>query len=130
CATALGLMKDETSINKLEQMAQSNAPYVRIAALKSLYHLGKKEKSRELMTIASEGNIFAIASLSEVPESKDLLFRLCQHDHIQIRTNAALSLLEHQDSRCLPSLVEVLFRDSRDLAFMKTTSPSKALSAW
>lgn len=130
CATALGMMKDETSLNKLEQMAQSNAPYVRIAALKSLYHLGKKEKGKELMALAAEGNIFAIACLADVPESKELLYRLCQHDQIQIRTNAALALLEHQDPRCLPSLVEVLFRDSRDLAFMKTTSPSKALSAW
>lgn len=130
CAVALGEMKDELSIPKIEQMARSNAPYVRLAALQSLYHLGQTERVEEIKEIAKRGDVFAIYALRDMPESKDLLAELMKSDNIQIRSNATLSLLELQDSRCLTGLGEILLRDSRDLAFVKQSSPSRALSAY
>ncbi len=130
CAFALGHMKDEMSIPKLEQMARSNAPYVRLAALQSLYNLGQSERAEEIKEFASQGDVFAIYALRDVPEGKDLLAQLMKSENIQIRTNATLSLLEQQDPRCLKGLPEILVRDSRDLAFIRTSSPSKALNAW
>lgn len=130
CAFALGHMKDEQSIMKLEQMARSNAPYVKLAALQSLYQLGQTERSEKIIEIAQQGDPFAIYALRDVVEGKDLLAKLMKSDNLQIRTNATLALLEHQDRRCLVGLPEILIRDSRDLAFIKNTSPSRALSCW
>ncbi len=130
CAHALGAMKDESSVGKLEKMSRSPASCVRLAALQALYKLGRKESAKEIEEMAQAGDAFAIEVLGEVEESKDLLARLCRSSNLQIRINAALSLLEHRDARCFAVLSEILLKDSRDLGFIRTSSPGKALAAW
>lgn len=130
CAIALGLLMDEYSIARLKTLSESNTLNTKLAALQALYRLGKKEFLLKLETLAKEGNLFAIAMLQEIPESKDVLAKLCESPNLNVRLNAAIALLELRDERCLKSIGEVLIRDSRDLIFVKTSSLSGGLSAW
>lgn len=130
CAIALGRMHDEASIPRLETLARSSSPSVRLAALQALYRLGKKEHRPAIEMAAKENNPFAIAMLGEMPGSEATLFELTKSTNLQIRLNAGLALLERQDPRCLKVIAEILLHDSRDLAFVKASSLSTGLAAW
>lgn len=130
CAYALGVMKDGASLNQLFLLSQSGTHSLRLAALQSLYRLGRKEVRSEIESMARKEDLFAIHVLAEVEESRELLYELSKSSHIQTRINAALALLEHQDSRCLPSLIEILVKDDKDLGFVKIHSVGQALTAW
>lgn len=128
CALFLGEVQDETSASKLESMANSGSSTVRLAALHALYRLGRHEVGSLLESAANTQDPFAITLLGEIPGTEEVLAELVKSQNIQVRINAALALLNHQDPRCIPHLAEVLIRDSRDLAFAKVSSPGKALS--
>ncbi len=130
CAWALGILKDEASIPRLEVLACSTAPHVRLAALNALYHLGQKERKEALEKEARSGNVFAIGVLGDVDGSESTLFELIQNPNLQIKINASLALLERRDPRCLISLAEILLRDPRDLAFVEAPSLGGAFKAW
>jgi HEAT repeat protein len=130
CAYALGAMKDEFSIPRLEKLASSNNTNVRLAALKSLYQLGKKEVRAQVEMFAKQNELFAIYMLGEMEGSEDLLAELATSQNIQTRFNAGLALLERQDKRALPVLIELFIKDARDLALTQTTSAGKSLAAW
>lgn len=130
CAWTLGMMKDESSFNKLQQLSCSTIPAVRLAALQAQYRLGRKQIRKEIEEMALKNNIFAIEALGEMEGSEEVLFSLCQSENIHVRINAGLALLERQDSRCLPVLKEILIKNSKDIGFIKTFSQGKALSAW
>lgn len=129
CATALGVLKDESSVPRLQQLARSPHPNVKLAALGALYKLGRKEAMQDVMAIARNGDIFAITLLGEMPGSQDLLAQLMAVDNLQIRINAAVALLELGDKRCLPVIASLLVRTSRDIALGKVSSQGKSLSA-
>lgn len=130
CATALGIMRDETSLPKLEILANSGSKTVRLAALQALYRLGRHEAKNAIVEVARERDLYAIHMLGEMAGSEDVLFSLTKDNDIQVRVNATLALLERQDPRCLPSLGEVLFKNARDLAFLTINSPGMALTAY
>lgn len=130
CAWALGTLKDEASIPRLEILACSTAPYVRLAANHALYELGQKERRTELEKDAQSGNLFAIRLLGEIDGAENTLFNLTQNTNLQIKTNATLALLERKDKRCLLTLAEIILRDPRDLAFVETPSMGGAFKAW
>lgn len=130
CALYLGLMKDEASAPKLEAMTRSGSTTVRLAALQALYRLGRHEVLQDIEKSAKANDLFAITILGEIPGSENLLAELAKSSNIQVRVNATLALLNRLDSRCLASLADILLRDSRDFAFAKTSSPSKALSCY
>lgn len=130
CAIALGMLHDETSIPRLTTLAQSNIHGTRLAALQAMYRLGKKEVRSSVEMEAKKGDLFAIGILAEMVGSEDTLYALSHHSNLQVRLNATLSLLERQDTRSLIPLTEILLHDSRDLAFVKTTSLSSGLIAW
>lgn len=130
CASALGMMKDEKSVGKLETLSKSNIAAVRLAALQALYRLGRKEIRSEIEKEALKQDPFAIGVLSEMQGSEDVLFRLTKSSNIQTRVNAALALLERQDPRCILPICEILIKDSRDLGYIKVTTKGKALAAW
>ena len=130
CATALGIMKDDTSICRLQTLAQSTSSNVQVAAWSSLYILGKKEVKEDLMSLAREGDLFAIVSLGNIEGTEDLLAELTKNKNINIRINASLALLERQDPRCLISLCEILIRDGRDLGYVKQQSVGHSLAFW
>lgn len=130
CATALGMMKDEASIDRLKLLAESTSAHVRLSARIALYKLGRKDFKTSIEEAALCGDIFAITALGEFSGSEDLLTKLARSDHPLIRLNASLALLERQDPRCLYGLGDVLIRDARDLAFVKIVSQGKGLHAW
>lgn len=130
CAIALGILHDEASIPRLNTLTQSSALTTRLAALQALYRLGKKEVLPAIEREAKDHNLFAIYMLGEMKGSENTLYELTKNGNLQIRLNAALSLLERRDNRCLVPLAEVLLHDSRDLAFIKITSLSTGLIAW
>ncbi|MCE5316961.1 MAG: HEAT repeat domain-containing protein [Parachlamydia sp.] len=130
CAIALGFLGDEHSLPRLQTLARSHVTSVRLAACHALYRLGRKENRLEIEKEAKEGNIFAIAMLSEMPGSEETLAQLVRSHQLQIRINAALSLLKLGDRRCLSGLKEMLINDSRDLAFERMGSHGLGLTAF
>lgn len=130
CAKALGLMKDETSIPRLETFSKSGSITVKLAALQALYRLGKHEVKKDIEEIARTRNLFAIQVLNEISGSEDLLAELSRDSDLQVRVNATIALLKRKDPRCVASLSEVLIRNRRDLAFLTQLSPGKALDSY
>lgn len=130
CAVALGVMKDESSVPKLEVLARSNSPCVRLAALQALYKLGREEKRTQIEMLASDKDLYAIRALGGMSGSEDFLFKLIKNENIQVRINAVISLLERKDLRSIGPLCEVLIRDSRDLAFSMSGSLGQGLSCY
>ncbi len=131
CAYALGALKDEQSVGQLQRMARSANPSVKLAAWQSLYHLGHRDEARcAIESMAQGGDLFAITSLAAMPGSEPLLRRLITHPNLIVRINAALSLLELRDPKALEPLQELFFHDTRELAFIPSTSPGKALKSW
>lgn len=129
-AVALGILKDETSINRLKQLASSHTKTVQIAALQALNRLGRDEAAHPLIKLARSGDLFAIYALGEVNQSEETLYELCRIGDLNIRVNAALALLERRDPRCLPTLLELFVRDPRDLALSQINSIGKGLLAY
>jgi len=129
-AFALGKLKDDSSIPKLESMAKSKVPNVRLAALQALYQLGRKEAIEEVKEIAFAGDPFAIQALGAMEGAQNTLLKLAQSSNLQIKTNAAIALLELNDPRSLNYLADVIFHDARDLVFVEVNSSGGALHAW
>jgi len=126
-AFAVGLLKDSKSRKKLKHLFQSSPVNVQIAAARSLHLLGDSKSKNFLLDKARELNLFAIASLAEIPEGKDLLAELCNHSDLTVRINAAISLVKHRDPRCLRALLEILIRDMRDMGFQPQQSLGKTM---
>lgn len=129
CAYALGIFKDEASAERLQQLAASPTDSVRLAALQALYRLGREEPRLEVEKMAQKGNLFAIAMLGGMHGSEQTLVELIRSKNLQIRINAGLALLELHHPQALSILPEILIHDARDLAFTKTSTVGKGLSA-
>lgn len=131
-ALALGELHDEASVELLSRFSRnpSVSLQVRLAALKSLYSMGRTEALWDIQHYAKNGDLYAIALLGEIHGSEDTLYSLAQSADFTIRVNASIALLKLQDVRSLPLLGEILIKDSRDLAFTKVISRGKGLSYW
>lgn len=129
-AFALGVFQDYHSKKVLASLAESPHIPVRIAALKSLISLGEKDKIRHLRQLALQGNLFAIQCLGDIPHTEEILAQIAASSDLALRLNGSLALLKRKDRRCIPGILEILVRDSRDLAFTESTTPGKALTAW
>ena len=130
CAAALGTLGDENSITRLRELADRGTAAVRLAALQALYRLGDDAAGKHVADAARCGEPFAIAALGEVSGTEALLEGLTHSGDLQVATNAAIALLDHRDPRCIPGLMEILIRDSRDLAIVRITTPGGGLAAW
>ena len=84
---------------------------------------------KEVEKEANAGNLFAIKLLGEMPGSEESLVKLLESPNLQIKVNAAVSLLELSDPRCLSIIAQLLLRNSRDIAIGKSSSQGKSLSA-
>lgn len=130
CAYALGVMKDEESIPLLKKLAQSHSIAVKIAAIQALNAIQEKSANQELMELARQGNLFAVYALRDVPGTEDLLSFLARSSNLQIRINASLALLKKHNPKCLRGVLELLLKDSRDLAILKIHTLGKGLYAF
>ncbi len=129
-ASALGILKDEQSIQKLNKLANASFVNVQIAALQALGRMGRENVNLPLINIAKSGNLFAITALGELSNTENALFELCKKGDLNIRLNAAIALLERRDQRSLPFLLEFLIKNPRDLAIIQFSSAGKALKAF
>ncbi|MFI5344548.1 MAG: HEAT repeat domain-containing protein, partial [Chlamydiales bacterium] len=129
-AYALGTLKDEQSLTKLNKLTSSQYPTVALAANWALYHLGQESAAQAIEDAALREDVFAIAALGTLSEHSPVLLKLMEHPHLQVRMNAILALLEQQDPAALDKIEEVLIRGRLDLAFLPIKSPGKAFTAW
>ncbi len=130
CAFAMGFLKDSKSIPLLKNLSQSPSVNVKLAAKYSLYLLGDDSAKEEIISLAKEGNLFAIGLLGNIPGTQDALYLLTKNSDLQIRFNAIFSSLKLGDHRPLETLLEFLVRDSRDLGFHPQYSIGNSLMSW
>lgn len=129
-AYALGVLRDSKSIKKLKKLEKTGSDNVQIAAANALYALGDNKAAETLIEKARGRDLFAIASIGDIPSAADLLAGLSYDRDINVRFNAAMSLLKLRDSRCLKTLKEILIIDTRDLGFQPIFSMGKSQMAW
>ncbi len=130
CAAAIGYLKDSHSIPALVKLSQSKALNVKLAACHSLVKLGKLNYQQFIIEEAKRKNPFAISLLIDISNSSKLLAKLTVDYHLQTRVNAALVLLKKRDIRCVPTLIQILIEDERDLGFEPIYSLGRSLMAW
>lgn len=130
CAFAIGHLKDEQAISKLEKLSTSQYSNVAVAAKLALYRLGRKEPIQKIEEAAKKGDLYAIAALGEIENHPQVLLELLNQDDIQIRINALISLLQQDHPRALELVEELVIRDNRDLGFTSQESPGKTLTTW
>lgn len=130
CATALGYLKDSSSLKRLKKLSNSPSENVQLAALRSLYSLGDESAKEKIIEKAKEKNSFAITMLGDITGSETTLLSLVDDENISIRFNASLSLLKRKDARAVPYIKEFLLRDSRDIGFQPQTSIGNSLKSW
>lgn len=130
CAAAFGALRDGNSIPRLIELAHSPSEYVSLAAWKSLYLFGNEKAYSYLKQQALNGNLFAIANLKNVEASVPLLLELLKSENMQIRINAAISLLRSQKKVPISNLLEILSKDKRDTVFYTQSSPGKSINIW
>jgi len=128
-AFAVGALKDSHSIPKLKKLLNNQTDTIRLAASIALLQLGDRSHIPIITSLANESNLFAIAALGAISETEETLAKLTRSKDLQVRTNAAISLLQRRDPRCLGALSEILITDMRDLAFYPFPSVGKSLSA-
>ena len=130
CAYALGLFKDEESIEKLQILARSQYSETALAARWALFQLGKKNAALEVEQMAKKGNLYAIHLLAPMMDHQQTLMQLLDHKDLQIRLNAQLSLLEIHHEAALKGVEKLLVKDQYDLGFSIVKSPGEMFQAW
>lgn len=130
CCFALGALKDTHALPILQKLSLSTNDNVKLAANYSLYLLGEENAKEKIFSLAKEKNLFAIALLGKIIGSEKILISLLQENHLQIRFNAMLSLLNLKDEGCLPYIKEFLIRDSDDFGFQPQMTIGNAFTAW
>lgn len=130
CASAIGWLKDSKSIPLLRTLSGSPSENVALAAKRSLYMLGEESVKDEIIALAAEENLFAVALLGEIPGMRESLIPLLKNANLHVRFNAAFSLLQQKDPRCANAILEFLIRDARDYGFQPQVSVGNSLAAW
>lgn len=128
-ALALGTLKDSSSVPTLRKMTQIGSDTLKISAFKALHNLGDTTVQSSLTDLALQGNVFAVEALGSMHGSEDTLLKLANARDLQIRVNAAISLLKLGDSRCVPYLYEIFVKDIRDLALQPLFSMGRGAQA-
>lgn len=128
-AFAMGALKDSHSMLRLRKLALSPTDSIRLAASLALFHLGDRAHVSTIARLARQSNLFAIAALGAISGTEEVLAEFVKSSDLQVRTNAAIALLQRRDPRCLEALSEILIMDARDLAFHPFNSVGRTLSA-
>ncbi len=130
CAFALGCFGDETSRELLQKLALSHNASVRLAALKALHALGSLTAKSCIVEAAKMGDCFAINALGSLDGDDLVLVELLEHPDVHVRTNAAISLLQRRDSRCMHGIADILIDSHADYTFQPITSHGGSLTCW
>lgn len=129
-AYVAGKFRDRAAIPLLLAMGENNSCELLLARCLALERLGSSKKLAFCETAAKQGNLFAIQTLSEIEEGKDVLELLCKSTNLDVRYNAALALLKKKEKSALPHVLELLLEDPRDLAITRIQSPGRTLHAY
>jgi hypothetical protein len=129
-ASALGSLKDEKAIPKLEKLTLSQYPTVSLAAHYALYLLGREESIKAIEQAAQQGDLFAVAALGSISDHPKILLELLERSNLQIKFNALIALMNQHHPRAIEIIDEILVRDKRDLAFTSYHSPGHSFKAW
>ena len=130
CAAALGYLKDSHSIPLLKNLSESSHLNVKLAACHSLSGLGDITFREPIIESAFQKNPLAIPMLIEIPNTDHLLTSLLNDYSFHIRANAALVLLKKRNPKCVPTLLQMVIKDEKDLGFQPVYSIGHALIAW
>lgn len=122
CLFGLSHMNDTASLSRMKNLTMSACDEVAIASSFALYSLGHHEYYTTLVKFAENGNLFAISLLGTVPEGTNSLYELLKNPNFTIRINAALSLLQLRDNKCLPVIMEILQAGYHGMVFCQVTS--------
>jgi len=128
---ALGALKDLDSMNLLEKCAQSPQNMVRLAALQSLFTLGRTEYLVQIEEMAQQESLFAIALLGKLNAQKSIptLRLLAKSPDLNVRINALFSLLQLRDPKVAGALDPLLIKNTQDWGFLAITSPGRSFQA-
>lgn len=130
CAHALGSLKDEQSIPKLEKLTTSQYSSVALAAHFALYELGREDSLKAIEQAAQQEDLFAIDALGSLSDLSTVLQELLRSPNLQTRFNALIALLKQHHPSTLEGVEEILIRDKRDLGFTSYRSPGHSFKAW
>lgn len=125
---AIGELKDESSISKLDLLSRSSYPCLALSARLACYKLGKHDAADSIAQDAAEGNLFAIQALGKTMRGEKTLLELSKNSNIQIKLNALLSLLEQKNQEEIETLVSLLFDKNKLFSLTSETSPGETLS--
>jgi HEAT repeat protein len=104
---AVGLFHDLKSKAVVENFSKSSFASLKLASLLSLKSL-KEDTTKEIIEMANQGDLFAIAVLSRIDKSEDTLVKLAGHPDINIKLNALFALLERRDPRAKKLFIDFL----------------------
>jgi len=133
---ALGMLRDSKSLPLLHKSTTSPSDDVRLASLLALHRLGDLEAGKRILEEAKKTmrpqaiSLLGTLDLNSIEGSEEWLVSLLTHSSIQTRVNAAMSLLHQRNPRCRNVLIEILIRDTRDLAFLPNSSHGRSLPFW
>lgn len=130
CAYALGMFGDEASRELLERLAASSSPSVRLAAYRSLHTLGCDKAKTYIAQQAALGDCFAISLMGSLEGDDAVLVKLLAHEDVNVRTNAAMALLQRRDGRCLQGVADVLIDSHCDYTLQSIASHGASLRCW
>ncbi len=128
CAFAFKIFEDQKSIPILQNIRKSHMTNTRLAALHALHTFGFEDMRFYIERFASQGDLYAIQVLGEIPQSENLLVELMEDSNDSIRINAAIALLKHRNPVCSKALSEILISNSKELALQQVFSAGKSQS--
>lgn len=121
-AFAAGMLKDGSSLAKLQELSSSTNSEVELAALIARINLGEETLVEGVKRIALQGNFYAIPLLANIPGTEDILFTLTKSENPIVRFNASFALLHKRDRRAIEPMMEFLIYDERDMGIMPLVS--------
>lgn len=130
CATALGYMRDLSSLDRLKQMSEASHFEAKLASLRSLCFLGYEEYEKKVIEEAKGKNLFTIPLLGELAGGNELLKELCKDPDQNVRINAAIALLMKKDDACMDVLHEIFTLGDKQLGLTPHHSMGHTLFAW
>lgn len=127
-ANALGVFQDAHAVKKLEVICKSKHEETRLAGLYALYCMGQKERKEEILSLAKNGNLFAISTLAQIEGSEKALHEIYYKDSNEFRINSAIALLEKKDPLCIPVIKDLITLDTGAYYLQSYPSPGRAFS--
>lgn len=122
CLFGLSHMNDTASLSRMKSLSVSACEEVAISGSFALYSLGHHEYYTHIVKLAETENLFAIALLGKIPEAANSLYELLKNPNFTVRINAAFSLLQLRDNKCLPVIIEILQAACQGMNFCQVTS--------